>query len=164
MRRERRYLFCDALHIPSVISNCKICSPFAMFQKRKSDPQTIKWTRKSRKDTILELNNEVWSIRESGWKKNDLTATSKLSDLYLSTILMNKKKHLRSDGRMQSVVIRKYVGLNPEAEKLLIAWKITTRLQFICLRTKWRFRRRQILSLKCLRTGAVRRKGRDFRD
>jgi hypothetical protein len=37
---------------------------------------------------------------------------------------------------MQSVVIRKYDGLNPEAEKLLIAWKITTYLESKSLRTK----------------------------
>ena len=34
------------------------------------------------------------------------------------------------------LVIRKYDGLNPEGEKLLIAWKFTTRLESICLRTK----------------------------
>lgn len=161
MRREWRYLFCDALHFPSVLSNCKICSPYSMFQKRKSDPQNIKWTRKSRKDTILEMNNEVWRILELWWKR--MTSRPRLNyRIYIWVQFWWIKKHLKSDRWMQSVVIRKCDGLNPEAEKLLIAWKITTRLESICLRTKWRFRWRQFLSLKCLRAGAVRHKRKKF--
>lgn len=139
MRRERRYRFCDALHFHSVLSNYKISSPFPMFQKRKSDPQNIKWTRKSRKDTILEMNNEIWSIRELGWKRMTLQSRPNYRICVWVKFWWIKKKRLKSDRRMQSVVIRQNDGLNPEAKKLLTAWKITTRPESICLRTKCDF-------------------------